>query len=145
MEFPIYLEIEGNVLTYNIMKPEDTLDYKFTARQVIDEESTIDQDKLISLNKIQAIICHLRLMDLRLQIDRYKSPGLKLKKLEKYYIEVLSAYLDFFEELPFQLPQIQLNSEKKYAIDYSTGEMIPLSKKQFIFVKLFHKMFGFGL
>ena len=51
-----------------------------------------------------------------LQIDLiYKSPGLKLKKTRKILYRDLSAYLDFLRRT--MSPVIQLNSEKKYAID----------------------------
>ena len=139
MRFYIYLKIESGKLYFNAMKPKDTLTYEFS-RETIVENATSDttHGKLVKLNKIEALKCHRRLMELRLKIKSYSSPGTKLIHQEKYYVEVLSSYLDFFEELPFQLPRIRLDIEKKYALDLETGENIRLSRKQSIFVDLYY-------
>ena len=124
------------------MEPKDTLTYEFTRETIVENAtSDITHGKLVKLNKIEALKCHRRLMELRLKIKSYSSPGTKLIHQEKYYVEVLSSYLDFFEELPFQLPRIRLDIEKKYALDLETGDSIRLSRKQSIFVDLYYDHF----
>ncbi len=142
MRFCIYLKIDNGKLHFNVMEPKDTLTYEFTREvKIEDVTSDITQGKLVKLNKIEALKCHRRLMELRLKIKGHSSPGTKLIHLERYYVEVLSSYIDFFEELPFQLPRIRLDVEKRYAIDLKTGDNIRLSPKQSLFVDLYYNHF----
>jgi hypothetical protein len=142
MRFYIYLKIESGKLYFNAMEPKDMLTYEFTRETIVENAtSDITHGKLVKLNKIEALKCHRRLMELRLKIKSYSSLGTKLIHQEKYYVEVLSSYLDFFEELPFQLPRIRLDIEKKYALDLKTGDSIRLSRKQSIFVDLYYDHF----
>ena len=142
MRFCIYLKIEGDKLHFNVMEPKDTLTYEFTRElKIEDVTSDTNQGKLVKLNKIEALKCHHRLMKLRLKMKIYSLPGSKLLNQEKYYVQVLSSYIDFFEELDFQLPRIRLDVEKRYAIDLKTGDNIPLTPKQSLFVGLYYDRF----
>jgi len=146
MEFFIYLKIDDGKLYHKTMEPEDTLKYKFIRSDEIQSDAPegCDQSMLEALNKNQAIICHSKLMELRLNMKKHNAPGAKLQKLEKYYVNVLSSYMDFFEGRKFQLPQWRLDQENnipRFATNLITGENIRLSRKQGRFVKLFYEHF----
>jgi hypothetical protein len=146
MQFLIYLLTEDGEIYLKTMEPEDTIDYKFVLSDKIeiDLSEGLNQEKIEKINKAQAMICHRKLMELRLNIKQHNAPGAKLKKLEKYYVNVLNAYLDFFEGREFQLPQWRLDPKNNipgFAINLISGENISLSPKQGKFVRLFYKNF----
>ena len=146
MEFFIYLITEDGEIYLKTMEPEDTIDYKFVLSDKIeiDLSEGLNQEKIEKINKAQAMICHRKLMELRLNIKQHNAPGDKLIKLEKYYVNVLNAYLDFFEGREFQLPQWRLDPKNNipgFAINLISGENISLSPKQGKFVRLFYKNF----
>jgi len=146
MQFLIYLLTEDGEIYLKTMEPEDTIDYKFVLSDKIeiDLSEGLNQEKIEKINKAQAMICHRKLMELRLNIKQHNAPGDKLIKLEKYYVNVLNAYLDFFEGREFQLPQWRLDPKNNipgFAINLISGENISLSPKQGKFVRLFYKNF----
>ena len=145
MEFLIYLQIDDGKLYLKIMKPKDTLSYEFALSDKIENDlpEGFDQEEMEKLNKVQAMICHSKLMELRLNMKQHNAPGAKLQRLEKYYVNVLSSYMDFFEGKKFQLPQWRLDQDNipRFATNLVTGENICLSRKQGRFVKLFYKHF----
>ena len=146
MQFFIYLITEDGEIYLKTMEPEDTIDYKFVLSDKIeiDLSEGLNQEKIEKINKAQAMICHRKLMELRLNIKQHNAPGDKLIKLEKYYVNVLNAYLDFFEGREFQLPQWRLDPKNNipgFAINLISGENISLSPKQGKFVRLFYKNF----
>jgi len=146
MEFFIYLQIDDGKLYLKTMEPKDTLSYEFVLSDKIENDlpEGFDQEGMEKINKVQAMICHSKLMELRLNMKQYNAPGAKLITLEKYYVNVFNAYLDFFEGREFQLPQWRLD-EKNYipgfALNLISGENIRLSRKQGKFVKLFYNHF----
>jgi len=77
-------------------------------------------------------------MKLRFKIKNNDAPATTLLRLEKYYVNVLGSYLDFFEEKLFQLPQWKLDKNKipRYVINIVTRDNISLSIKQGIFIIL---------
>ena len=81
------------------MEPKDTLSYEFVLSDKIENDlpEGFDQEGMEKINKVQAMICHSKLMELRLNMKQYNAPGAKLQRLEKYYVNVLSSYVDFFE------------------------------------------------
>ena len=145
MKFFIYLQIDDGELYHKTMEPKDTLNYEFVLSDKIQNDlpEGCDQSKLEALNKHQAMICHSRLMGLRLKMKQYNAPGAKLLRLEKYYVDVLSAYLDFFEDKKVQFPQWRLDQDNipRYAVNLLTGENVRLTKKQGLFVRLFYDHF----
>ncbi|MDC0865678.1 hypothetical protein OAP50_01135 [bacterium] len=146
MQFLIYLLTEDGEIYLKTMEPEDTIDYKFVLSDKIeiDLSEGLNQEKIEKINKAQAMICHRKLMELRLNIKQHNAPGDKLIKLEKYYVNVFNAYLDFFEGREFQLPQWRLDPKNNipgFAINLISGENISLSPKQGKFVRLFYKNF----
>ena len=144
MNFLIYLQIDDGKLYHKTMEPKDTLNYEFVLSDKIENDlpEGFDQSKLEALNKNQAMICHNRLMGLRLKMKQYNAPGAKLLRLEKYYIDVLSAYLDFFED-KIQFPQWRLDQDNipRYAVNIETGENVRLTKKQGKALSVFYKHF----
>jgi len=161
MEFFIYLQIDGGKLYHKTMEPKDMLSYEFVLSDKIEYDlpEGFDQEGMEKINKVQAMICHSKLMELRLNMKQHNAPGAKLQRLEKYYVNVLSSYMDFFEGKKFQLPQWKLEEEDDddddkrrfatnrkefiptFATNLVTGENIRLSKKQGPFVKLFYEHF----
>ena len=144
MKFLIYLQIDDGKLYHKTMEPKDTLNYEFVLSDKIENDlpEGFDQSKLEALNKNQAMICHNRLMGLRLKMKQYNAPGAKLLRLEKYYIDALSAYLDFFEG-KIQFPQWRLDQDNipRYAVNLETGENVRLTKKQGNALSVFYKHF----
>ena len=126
------------------MEPKDTLSYEFVLSDKIENDlpEGFDQEGMEKINKVQAMICHSKLMELRLNMKQYNAPGAKLIRKENYFVNVLNAYLDFFEG-KIQFPQWRLdeNNIPTYAINLVTGDNIRLSRKQGKFVKLFYKHF----
>ena len=148
MEFLIYLLTEDGEIYYKTMEPEDTIDYKFVLSDKIKIEKDLakeyDEERIKKINKSQAIVCHTKLMKLRLNIKQYDVPGAKLIKQEKYYEDVLSAYVNFFQGQNFQLPQWRLDAKNNipgFALNLISGENIRLSPKQGKFVRLFYEHF----
>ena len=145
MQYPIYLEIRDDKLIHKVMEPEDTLNYKFIRSDEIESDllDGYDNNKLDSLNKNFAMICHEKLMKLRLLMKTHQPPGNKLLKQEKYYRNVLAAYLDYFQGKEIQFPQWRLGQDNipSFATNLVTEENIRLSPKQGKFVKLFHEHF----
>jgi len=146
MEFLIYLQIDDDKLYLKTMEPKDTLSYEFVLSDKIENDlpEGFDQEGMEKINKVQAMICHSKLMELRLNMKQYNAPGAKLITLEKYYVNVFNAYLDFFEGREFQLPQWRLDEKNNipgFALNLISGENIRLSRKQGKFVKLFYKHF----
>ena len=151
MEFFIYLITEDGEIYYKTMEPEDTIDYKFVLSDKIkfkkDLAETYDQKRIEKANKSQAIMCHEKLMELRFHMKQYRAPGAKLIKQEKYYVDVLSSYLNFFQGQDFRLTQWRLeeldkeDSLPRYAVNLQTRENVILSRKQSPFVKLFYEHF----
>jgi len=147
MEFFIYLKIDDGKLYHKTMKPKDTLSYEFVLSDEIEKNDLpegFDQERMVKINKVQAMICHSKLMELRLNMKQHNVPGAKLQRLEKYYVNVLSSYVDFFEGKKFQLPQWRLDQDNipRFATNLVTGENIRLTPKQGRFVKLFYEHFG---
>ena len=145
MQYPIYLEIRGDKLIHKVMEPEDTLNYKFILSDEMENDLTdgFDDDMLDSLNKNFAMICHKNLMDLRLTMTTQQVRGKKLLKQEKYYEDVMAAYLDYFQGKEIQFPQWRLDNEEppRFAINLLTGDNIRLTIKQGVFVRLFYDHF----
>jgi hypothetical protein len=145
MEFLIYLQIDDGKLYLKTMEPKDTLSYEYVLSDKIENDlpEGFDQEGMEKINKVQAMICHSKLMELRLNMKQHNTPGAKLQRLEKYYVNVLSSYVDFFEGKKFQLPQWKLDEDNipRFATNLVTGENIRLSRKQGRFVKLFYKHF----
>jgi len=146
MEFLIYLQIDDGKLYHKTMKPKDTLSYEFVLSDKIENDlpEGFDQEEMKKINKVQAMICHSKLMELRLNMKQHDAYGAKLQRLEKYYVNVLSAHIDFFENKNVQFPQWRLNEENNIpsvATNLVTGEDIRLSPKQGKFVKLFYEHF----
>tara|TARA_Y100000768_G_scaffold296561_1_gene230372 strand:- start:5360 stop:6001 length:642 start_codon:yes stop_codon:yes gene_type:complete len=146
MNFFIYLIDDEGKIYLKTMEPEDTFDYKFILSDKIENDlpEGFNQEKMEKINKLQAIICHGKLMELRLNIKQLNAPGAKLQKQDKYYVNVLSSYINFFEGMEFQLPQWRIDRENnipRFAINLVTGDNVRLSKKQGIFVKLFYEHF----
>ena len=145
MEFLIYLQIDDGKLYLKTMEPKDTLSYEFVLSDKIENDlpEGFDQEGMEKINKVQAMICHSKLMELRLNMKQYNAPGAKLIRKENYFVNVLNAYLDFFEG-KIQFPQWRLDEENNivsFATNLVTGENIRLSPKQGKFVKLFHNHF----
>ena len=127
------------------MEPKDTLSYEFVLSDKIENDlpEGFDQEGMEKINKVQAMICHSKLMELRLNMKQHNAPGAKLIRKEDYFVNVLNAYLDFFEG-KIQFPQWRLDEENNipsFATNLVTGENIRLSRKQGKFVKLFYKNF----
>jgi|APSaa5957512493_1039668.scaffolds.fasta_scaffold133806_1 hypothetical protein len=148
MEFLIYLLTEDGEIYYKTMEPEDTIDYKFVLSDKIKIEKDLakeyDEERIKKINKSQAIVCHTKLMKLRLNIKQYDVPGTKLIKQKKYYVDVLAAYVNFFQGQNFRLTHWRLDEENiipRYAINLQTGKNVLLSRKQGRFVKLFYNHF----
>ena len=148
MEFFIYLITEDGEIYLKTMEPEDTIDYKFVLSDKIkfkkDLAETYDQKRIEKANKSQAIMCHEKLMELRFHMKQHNAPGAKLIRKENYFVNVLNAYLDFFEGMEFQLPQWRLdekNNIPEFALNLISGENIRLSPKQGKFVRLFYEHF----
>ena len=149
MQFFIYLITEDGEIYLKTMEPEDTIDYKFVLSDKIeiDLSEGLNQEKIEKINKVQAIICHEKLMELRFHMKQYRAPGAKLIKQEKYYVEVLTAYVNFFQGQNFRLTQWRLDeldkedSIPRHAVNLQTGENVLLSRKQGPFVKLFYNHF----
>ena len=145
MNFLIYLQIDDDKLYHKTMEPKDTLNYEFVLSDKIENDlpEGCDQSKLEALNKREAMICHSSLMRLRLKMKQYNAPGAKLLRLEKYYVDVLSAYLDFFEDKKVQFPQWRLDQDNipRYAVNLLTGENVRLTKKQGKALSVFYKHF----
>ena len=145
MEFLIYLQIDDGKLYLKTMEPKDTLSYEFVLSDKIENDlpEGFDQEGMEKINKVQAMICHSKLMELRLNMKQYNAPGAKLIRKENYFVNVLNAYLDFFEG-KIQFPQWRLDEENNivsFATNLVTGENIRLSPKQGKFVKLFYEHF----
>ncbi len=144
MEFLIYLQIDDGKLYLKTMEPKDTLSYEFVLSDKIENDlpEGFDQEEMEKINKVQAMICHSKLMELRLNMKQYNAPGAKLIRKEKYFVNVLNAYLDFFEG-KIQFPQWRLdeNNRPTYAINLVTGDNIRLTRKQGPCVKLFYEHF----
>ena len=145
MQYSIYLEIRGARLIHKNMEPKNTLNYKFVLSDEM-ENPLIDgwtTDNLDSINKNFAMICHKELMDLRLTMTTQQVRGKKLLKQEKYYEDVMAAYLDYFQGMEIQFPQWKLDAGPKpmYAINLIDGEHIRLTRKQGLFVRLFYDHF----
>jgi hypothetical protein len=145
MEFFIYLQIDGGKLYHKTMEPKDTLSYEFVLSDKIENDlpEGFDQEGMEKINKAQAMICHSKLMELRLNMKQHNAPGAKLIRKEKYFVNVLNAYLDFFEG-KIQFPQWRLDEENNivsFATNLVTGENIRLSPKQGKFVNLFYDHF----
>ena len=148
MEFLIYLITEDGEIYLKTMDPEDTIDYKFVLSDKIkiekDSAEAYDEERIKKINKYQAIVCHTKLMKLRLNIKQYDVPGAKLIKQKKYYEDVLAAYVNFFHGQNFRLTHWRLDEKDiipRYAVNLQTGENVLLSRKQGPFVKLFYKHF----
>ena len=145
MKYSIYLEIRGDKLIHKIMEHEDPLNYKFLLSDEM-ENPLIEgwtTDNLDSINKNFAMICHKELMDLRLTMTTQQVRGKKLLKKEKYYEDVMAAYLDYFQGNEIQFPQWRLDQDNipRYAVNLLTGENVRLTKKQGLFVRLFYDHF----
>ena len=145
MEFFIYLQIDDGKLYLKTMEPKDTLSYEFVLSDKIENDlpEGFDQEGMEKINKVQAMICHSKLMELRLNMKQHNAPGAKLIRKEDYFVNVLNAYLDFFEG-KIQFPQWRLDEENNivnFATNLVTGENIRLSPKQGKFVKLFYEHF----
>ena len=145
MQYSIYLEIRGDRLIYKNMEPEDTLNYKYVLSDEM-ENPLIEgwtTDNLDSINKNFAMICYTELMDLRLTMTTQQVRGKKLLKQEKYYEDVMAAYLDYFQGKEIQFPQWKLDAGPRpmYAINLIGGEHIRLTRKQGLFVRLFYDHF----
>jgi len=145
MEFLIYLITEDGEIYLKTMEPKDTLSYEFVLSDKIeiDLPEGFDQKEMEKLNKVQAMICHSKLMELRLNMKQHEAPGAKLIRKENYFVNVFNAYLDFFEG-KIQFPQWRLDVENNipsFATNLVTGENIRLSPKQGKFVRLFYEHF----
>ena len=145
MQFFIYLITEDGEIYLKTMEPEDRIDYKFVLSDKIeiDLPEGFDQKEMEKLNKVQAMICHSKLMELRLNMKQHEAPGAKLIRKENYFVNVFNAYLDFFEG-KIQFPQWRLDVENNipsFATNLVTGENIRLSPKQGKFVRLFYEHF----
>ena len=94
-------------------------------------------------NKMEALDCHYRLLELRMSMKRHRAPGKKLLNQEKYYVNVLAAYIDFFEGKPFQLPIIKLdiNSPPNFALNLENGDTTFLTRKQGAALEVFYDHF----
>ena len=145
MQYSIYLEIRGDRLIYKNMEPEDTLNYKYVLSDEMDNPliEGWTTDNLDSINKNFAMICYTELMDLRLTMTTQQVRGKKLLKQEKYYEEVMAAYLDYFQGKEIQFPQWKLDAGPRpmYVINLIDGEHIRLTRKQGLFVRLFYDHF----
>ena len=66
-----------------------------------------------------------------------------LLKQEKYYEDVMAAYLDYFQGKEIQFPQWRLDNQEppRFAINLLTGDNIRLTRKQGLFVRLFYDHF----
>jgi hypothetical protein len=145
MEFLIYLITEDGEIYLKTMEPKDTLSYEFVLSDKIEINlpEGFDQEEMEKLNKVQAMICHSKLMELRLNMKQHEAPGAKLIGKENYFVNVFNAYLDFFEG-KIQFPQWRLDVENNipsFATNLVTGENIRLSPKQGKFVRLFYEHF----
>ena len=145
MEFLIYLQIDDGKLYHKTMKPKDTLSYEFVLSDKIENDlpEGFDQEEMEKINKVQAMICHSKLMELRFHMKQYNASGAKLIRKENYFVNVLNAYLDFFDS-KIQFPQWRLNEKNNMvssATNLVTGENIRLSTKQGKFVRLFYEHF----
>ena len=80
MEFLIYLQIDDGKLYLKTMEPKDTLSYEFVLSDKIEYDlpEGFDQEEMEKINKVQAMICHSKLMELRLNMKQYNAPGAKL-------------------------------------------------------------------
>ena len=145
MDYDIYLGIEDGRIKRKTMSPVDTIDYKFKLSELKHDEKKdqADEKSLERFNKINAIKCHSRMMELRLEAERNGIKEGKLVKLDKYYQNVLSSYLDYFEDKNFQLPLFKIvdDSSPAYAMNLKTGTVIDLTPKQSHIIKLLHKRF----
>ena len=145
MQYSIYLEIRGDRLIYKNMEPKDTLNYKYVLSDEMDNPliEGWTTDNLDSINKNFAMICYTELMDLRLTMTTQQVRGKKLLKQEKYYEDVMAAYLDYFQGKEIQFPQWKLDAGPRpmYAINLIDGEHIRLTRKQGLFVRLFYDHF----
>ena len=144
MEFLIYLQIDDGKLYLKTMEPKDTLSYEFVLSDKIENDlpEGFDQEEMEKINKVQAMICHSKLMELRLNMKQYNAPGAKLIRKENYFVNVLNAYLDFFEG-KIQFPQWRLDQDNipRYAVNLLTGENVRLTKKQGKALSVFYKHF----
>ena len=145
MEYRIYLKLDEDQRHYKTMTPKDTLAYEFALSDLIKEDrsETFDISEMEKYNKMEALECHYRLLELRMSMKRYKSSGKKLLNQEKFYINVLNAYIDFFEGRPFQLPTIRLdrNDPPRYALNLENGKNTRLTKKQGAALAVFYDHF----
>ena len=127
------------------MVPKDTLEYAFVLSDLIKEDrpDSFDRTEMEQSNKMEALDCHYRLLELRINMKRYRSPGKKLLNQEEFYINVLNAYIDFFEGRPFQLPTIRLdkNNPPRYALNLENGMNTRLTKKQGAALAVFYDHF----
>ena len=92
MDYDIYLGIEDGRIKRKTMSPVDTIDYEFKLSELKhDEKKITDEKSLERFIKINAIKCHSRMMELRLEAERNGIKEGKLVKLDKYYQNVLRA------------------------------------------------------
>lgn len=145
MKFRIYLKLEEDKRYFKNMMPKDTLEYAFVLSDLIHEDrpDSFDSIEMEQSNKMEALDCHYRLLELRMNMKRYRSPGKKLLNQEEFYINVLNSYIDFFEGRPFQLPAIRLdkNNPPRYALNLENGMNISLTKKQGTALAVFYNHF----
>ena len=86
MEFRIYLNLDEDQRHFRTMAPKDTLSYEFALSDLISEDrpGTFDISEMEKYNKMDALECHYRLLELRMSMKRYNSPGKKLLNQEKF-------------------------------------------------------------
>ena len=87
MDYDIYLGIKDGRIMRKTMSPVDTIDYEFKLSKLKHDEKKdqADEKSLERFNKINAIKCHNRMMELRLEAERNGIKEGKLVKLDKYY------------------------------------------------------------
>ena len=145
MDYDIYLGIKDGRIMRKTMSPVDTIDYEFKLSELKHDEkkNQADEKRLERFNKINAIKCHRRMMELRLEAERNGIKEGKLVKLDKYYQNVLSSYLDYLEDKNFQLPLFKIvdDTRQRYAMNLKTGTVIDLTLKQSHIIKILHKRF----